>query len=169
MCTTTSLITPEIQNVLCECLKCMIVYTEDHSGCLEGMLQIGLRNKIITLLQTEYLLTNDIIKYSLHALAILCGYTHCFDSQDNNDSTQQIPVSSIPVIVGINEQMLFEILLIISNLLNRSISITTNPHTGANSTTVNLDEIIIINIGILCQYLLPLCQSSDPMYQVIQI
>lgn len=161
MCTTATQITPELQNVLCECLKCMIVYTEDHSGCLEGMLHLGLRNKIITLLQTECLLTNDIIKYSLHTLAILCGYTHYFDSLDDQSS-----VTSIPVIVGINEQMLFEILLIINNLLNRSISINTNTHTGLSNMVINLHEIIIINIGILCQYLLPLCRSSDPMYQV---
>lgn len=157
VCVSSTQLTSELQQILCECLKCMTVYVEDHAGCLEGMLQSGLRNKIITLLQTEYLLTNEILKYGLHLLCILCGYTHSFDTSDT--------ISSIPLIIGINEQMLYEIFLIIHNILARSTAIS-HTNSGLSSIQVNIDEINVINIGILCQYLLPLCKSSDPMYQV---
>jgi hypothetical protein len=167
----------ELQEILSECLRCMIVYVEDHNGCLEGMLQSGLRNKIILLLQTEYLLTNEIVKYGLHLLCILCGYTHSFEeitgqsdaitATSTSASSTTSSLSSIPLIIGVNEQMLYEIFVIIQNILARSTSIT-HSSTGLSSVTVAIDEIIVINIGILCQYLLPLCRSSDPMYQVSQ-
>jgi hypothetical protein len=170
-----SSLTTESQQILSECLRCMIVYVEDHNGCLEGMLQSGLRNKIIVLLQTEYLLTNEIVKYGLHLLCILCGYTHTFDDiplgssppSAEGSNTTTTTLSSIPLIIGVDEKILYEIFVIIQNILTRSTSIAhSNTAAGMSTVTVTIDEIIVINIGILCQYLLPLCRSSDPMYQV---
>lgn len=163
-------LTAESQQILSECLRCMIVYVEDHNGCLEGMLQSGLRNRVIVLLQTEYFLTNEIVKYGLHLMCILCGYTHTFEeilpAEGNTaSSSSSTSLSSIPLVIGVDEKMLYEIFVIIQNILTKSSSITQS-NTGLSCVTLAIDEIIVINIGILCQYLLPLCRSSDPMYQV---
>ena len=162
-------LTAESQQILSECLRCMIVYVEDHNGCLEGMLQSGLRNKVIVLLQTEYFLTNDIVKYGLHLMCILCGYTHTFEeilvpSETSNSSSTSL--SCIPLAIGVDEKMLYEIFVIIQNILTKSFTVTQSSNTGLSCVTLAIDEIIVINVGILCQYLLPLCRSSDPMYQV---
>jgi hypothetical protein len=151
--------TAEFQLVLSECLKCLVVYVEDHLGCLEGMLHNGLRDKVIHLLQSEtssslYAPTtatanSEILKQSLHLLCVLCGYSHSFEGIGEQGAVTS--VSAIPVIVGINEQTLYEILLVVQKVLSRDLS---------------SGELIVINVAILCQYLLPLCSSSDPMYQV---
>jgi hypothetical protein len=163
MCLTASLDSPQL--ILSECLRCLTVYAEDHLGCLEGMLHNGLRNKIIHFIQSELasssLPTVEIMRQSLHLLCVLCGYSHSFETSDqaamtaasvtSSGNSGSLSASSIPVVIGINEQMLYEILLIVQSALSRDLC---------------TDELVVINIAILCQYLLPLCRSSDPMYQV---
>ena len=139
-----SVVTPTNQELLTAAVKCVSVLGEEHLGCLEGMLNIGFRKKIIHILKQDATGV-DLCRSSFGCLAVLCGYSHSFNSGE---------VQSIPAAVGISEQELFDILMVVQSCTSKIVS------TGL------MDEIVVMNVALVARYLLPLCRTDDPLYVV---
>lgn len=139
-----AVVTPTNQELLTAAVKCVSAFSEDHLGCLEAMLNIGFREKIIRILQQDAT-GLDLCRSALGCLAVLCGYSHVFDTNT---------VQSIPAAVGINEQELFNILVVVKSGCQKVLD------------AGMLDEVLVMNLALVARYLLPLCNPSDPLYKV---
>lgn len=142
---------PMSVELLTNTLHCITSFCEENIGCLEGMLRNGTRVKIVQILAKEEFFHLSVLRSGLGCLAVLCGYTHNFTN--NNQSN-----ISIPTALQLSEQELFNILSMISNLLNRFIL--------TSSAVADIDSTAVMNFGLVCRYLLPLCSPSDPIHKV---
>lgn len=151
---------PASVELLVHLLRCLSAFCEENTGCLEGMLRIGARTKIIQLLSNENYFHLSVIRSGLGCLAVLCGYTHTFhvENSDTEPEGVQTETKSIPPALQLNERELFDLLNLISTLMNQFILMST--------ATSNFDPVVVLNLGILCRFLLPLCPTHDPLYQV---
>jgi hypothetical protein len=139
-----SVVTPTNQELLTAAVKCVSAFSEENLGCLECMLTIGFRQKIIHMLKQDAT-GLDLCRSSFGCLAVLCGYSHTFDPE---------VVESIPSAVGITEQELFDILVVVQTTCSKI------------GDTGMLDEVLVMNVALVCRYLLPLCNPQDPLYKV---
>lgn len=144
---------PMSVELLTHILHCISSFCEENIGCLEGMLRNGTRIKIVQILSKEEFFHLDVLRSGLGCLAVLCGYTHNF--KKDKDST----IISIPAALQLNEEELFNILVMISNLLNKFIL--------TSSAVSEIDSTAVMNFALVCRYLLPLCSPSDPIHKVI--
>lgn len=142
-----SVVTATNQELLTAAVKCISAFSEENLGCLECMLNIGFRQRIIDLLK-QGATGLDLCRSSFGCLAVLCGYSHTFDPE---------VVDSVPSAVGITEQELFDILVVIQSTCNKIVD------------TGMLDEVVVMNVALVCRYLLPLCNPQDPLYKVLHI
>jgi hypothetical protein len=147
--------------LIVQLLHCLSAFCEENNGCLEGMLRIGARLKVIQLLSNEHFFHLSVLRSGLGCLAVLCGYTHVFEAIPaavGNENTTLVDAISIPSALQFEERELFDLLSLVSNLLSRFISMS--------SAVSDFDPIVTLNFGIICRYLLPLCPQQDPLYQV---
>jgi hypothetical protein len=144
-------------------LRCLSAFCEENNGCLEGMLRIGARLKVMQLLSNEHFFHLSVLRSGLGCLAVLCGYTHVFQSNPpapEGDSSGAIALA-IPSALQFEERELFDLLNLVSNLLSRFITMS--------SAVSDFDPIVTLNFGIICRYLLPLCPQQDPLFQVLSL
>mmetsp|Transcript_21462 Transcript_21462/g.31124 ORF Transcript_21462/g.31124 Transcript_21462/m.31124 type:complete len:1202 (+) Transcript_21462:54-3659(+) len=132
------------QDILAAIMRCIGAFSETNSGCLECMLRLEFRSRIVKLLRQD-MIELPLLRSAIGALAVLCGFTHSFDSRHTN----------IPAAVGINERELFDILHMAHIILGRMIC------SGV------YDAVAVMNIALVLKYLLPLCSPSVPLHKSI--
>jgi hypothetical protein len=130
------------QGLLRSAIRCIRAIAEGHAGCLEGMLRLGFRHKIIALLQQRGV-EISLLRTALSAVAVLCGHTHSFPSDG-------------PTALKFTPKELFDILFtqskVLSVIMTRSFD--------------EVDEFVIVNAFTILKYTLPLLSSVDPLFQV---
>lgn len=161
LATTPFVTDPASIELMVHLLRCLSAFCEENTGCLEGMLRIGARKKIIQLLSNETFFHLSVLRSGLGCLAVLCGFTHTFSADNPEGQDEQVNVASksIPSALQLEERELFDVLSLVANLMNRFIIVST--------AVSSFDPIVVFNLGILCRYLLPLCPQHDPLFQVI--
>lgn len=136
-------ITDTNQDLLRAVVRCVCVFSKNHSNCLEGMLRLGFRPKIVSLIQ-QPLIELPLLRSGLAALAVLCGHSH---------ST----TASLPAAVALTTKELFDILysqhVILATLMREEFA--------------QLDRVVLINVFTVLRYMLPLCSPSDKLFQAI--
>jgi Ca2+-binding EF-hand superfamily protein len=141
-------------------LRCLSAFCEENTGCLEGMLRIGARAKVIRLLSMEQFFQLPVLRSGLGCLAVLCGYSHTFQQghREGEGGESGETRNSIPSALCLDAKELFDLLSLLSTLLSRFIALS--------SASADFDPTVTLNCGIICRYLLPLCSPQDPLYQV---
>jgi hypothetical protein len=141
-------------------LRCLSAFCEENTGCLEGMLRIGARAKVIRLLSMEQFFQLPVLRSGLGCLAVLCGYSHTFQQghREGKGGESGETRNSIPSALCLDAKELFDLLSLLSTLLSRFIALS--------SASADFDPTVTLNCGIICRYLLPLCSPQDPLYQV---
>jgi hypothetical protein len=138
-------VTATNQELLRCVVRCVTVFSERHVACLEGMLRLGFRNKIVALLQ-QRLIEVPLIRSALATLAVLCGHTHSGGA-------------ALPNAMSLGAKEIFDILytqhLILTTLMK-------TPHD-------RIDPHVLVNVFTVLRYVLPLCSPNDQLFQVIQL
>jgi Ca2+-binding EF-hand superfamily protein len=164
--TTSFSVDPLSVDLIVHLLRCLSAFCEENTGCLEGMLRIGARAKVMRLLSNEQFFQLPVLRSGLGCLAVLCGYSHMFQRGGSGHDGPEVVVSDssgepthanlIPSALCLEARELFELLTLVSSLLTRFI--------GLSSASGDFDAHVTLNFGIICRYLLPLCSPQDPLY-----
>lgn len=137
-------VTENNQSLLRSLMKVIGIFSESHTGCLECILVLGFRRKIVDLLRQSGIKL-PLLRAGLDTLSVLCGYTHSFDGD-------------LPTSLKLDDkQELFDILYTQHYILNALIA--------ANSIDV-MDRVAISSICMILKCMLPLCNPSDNLFTV---
>ena len=134
------------QDLLQGVFRCVCVFSEQHSNCLEGMLRLGFRHKLVSVLQ-QSAIQLPLLNSGLAALAVLCGHSH------------SSAFATMPAAVTLTSKELFDILysqhLILTTLMQMEFS------------RVQREGLVLVNVFTILRYMLPLCSPNDKLFQVL--
>jgi hypothetical protein len=136
-------VTASNQDLLRCVVRCVTVFSERDATCLEGMLRLGFRNKIVALLQ-QSLVEIPLLKSALASLTVLCGHTHSGGAW-------------IPSNMSLNAQELFDILYTQHVILAELMKLPRD----------KIDGYVLVNVFTVLRYMLPLCSPNDRLFQVM--
>ena len=134
------------QELLQSVLRCVCAFSEQHSCCLEGMLRLGFRAKIVLILQQDAILL-PLLRTGLAALSVLCGHTHS-------------SCTALPAAVSFSTEELCGILYTQKVIMDA---------VYMNSDADKIHTDVLINVFTILRYMLPLCSPSDKLFKVCSV